>query len=300
MEKNALRTLCLGQGYAEVHHYIWYDAAWNRTLGYVPGPGIELRNPAAAGQEMLRHTLLPGLLAAVDRNRLYEDVFKLCEIGSVFNPTAELTQHRSIGLVSVQRGKKVEDELFSALKGDLETWAWQTLDRPVEFRRPALDDPAPPWVHPQKTAEVWVDDRRLGLVSVVPMALRRAIDEHLGPWGIAWAELDLTPLAALPPADRKLRRIPEYPEVDLDFSMIVPATVAYGQVNAALARLEHPLLRRISYVTSFEGGSLPPGKRSLTYRTRLGADDRTLSEEDLTAFRQAFRDFIVQQGFEMR
>jgi phenylalanyl-tRNA synthetase beta chain len=91
IERKTLDILCLGLGYCEVQLYIWYDEEWTRKLGYEIGSAIELRNPAAAGQQYLRHTLLPGLLAAAERNRRYLDEFKLCEIGSVFPGGAEST-----------------------------------------------------------------------------------------------------------------------------------------------------------------------------------------------------------------
>jgi phenylalanyl-tRNA synthetase beta chain len=301
VEKNTLRTLCLGCGYAEVHRYIWYDADWLRRIGFQPPAGIELRNPSATGQEMLRHTLLPGLLEAVECNRLQEDAFKLLEIGTVFpNSAASSEQRRMLGLVSVQRGKKSEDDLFASLKGEIETWALQALDRSVEYRRPAAGAMAMPWTHPQKAAEIVIEGRLVGVVSIVPLPLRKAMNEHLASWGIAWAELDLGPLMDLPQAEWKLRPIPEFPEVELDFSMLVPASVEYGSVNSALAAFAHPLLRRVQYVTAFEGGSVPAGKRSLTYRVRLSAADRTLSDDDLTAFRQAFHAFLTAHGYELR
>ncbi|HRX86149.1 MAG TPA: phenylalanine--tRNA ligase subunit beta [Phycisphaerae bacterium] len=299
VERDTLRTLCLGCGYSEIHLYMWYDEAWLRQMGVEEPTGIQLRNPAAAGQETLRHTLLPGMLAAADRNRLHFDAFKLCEVGSVFPGGPESAdQQRHLGLIVAQRGKKQEDELFSSLKGDLERWAWQVCGAPASFAKYA--GAAPAWAHDQKTAAVLVGGVTCGTVSVVPLALRRTMDEHLASWSIAWAEIDLTAVLDVKPENLRLRPVAEFPEVDLDFSMLVPAALSYGDVNAKLAALAHPLLRRISYVTAYEGKSLPAGKRSLTYRVRIGADDRTLTDDDLNAFRQHMEAFIRECGFEQR
>lgn len=299
IERDTLRTLCLGRGYSEIHLYMWYDEGWLRNMGWEAPAGIQLRNPAAVGQETLRHTLMPGMLAAADRNRLHYDAFRLCEVGSVFPGGPESTdQQRHLGLIVAQRGKKQEDELFATLKGDLETWAWQVFGAPATFAPHSGD--APPWVHEQKTARVIVGGVACGTVSIVPLALRRTMDEHLASWSIAWAEIDLSALPSVAAEDVRLKPVAEFPEVDLDFSLLVPATMVFGDVNARLAELSHPLLRRISFVAAYEGKSVPAGKRSLTYRVRLGAAERTLTDEDLNAFRSQMEQFIRACGFEQR
>ncbi len=300
IERNSLRQLCLGMGYSEVHLYIWYDDSWLKQLGFAAEPSIELRNPSAAGQSRLRQWLLPGLLQAVDRNRLHSDEFKLCEIGSVFpgEPSSK-EQKRRLALVSAKHGKGIEDDLFMELKGELDTWSWQLLGVSVEFV-PVNGDAVPAWAHGNKSAGVRVGGKRIGQVSVVPLSLRRRIDEHMSTWAIAWAELDLEQLGDVQPTDIRLKAIPEHPEVELDFSLLVDATSRFGAVNEQLSGFAHKLVRRITYVDSYEGKSVPEGKRSLTYRLRLGAEDRTLVDDDMTAVRKEFQKHVVSCGFELR
>ena len=300
IERDTLRMLCLGLGYCEVHRYIWHDDAWLRKLGIEAPAGMELRNPSAAGQHLLRHTLMTGLLQAADRNRLYMDAFRLCEVGSVFPGGPESkAQSRRLGLICAQRGKRAEDDLLAALKGDLETWSWQVLGVPLAFAL-ANETPRPQWAHVQKTAAVTVRGNTVGTVSAVPLTLRRAMDEHLSTWAIAWAEIELEPLASVAADAVTLAAIPEAPEVELDFSVLVDAAVSFGAAGDKLAAFDHPLLRRITYADSYEGKSIPAGKRSLTYRTRIGAADRTLVEEDVADFRKTFEAFITRCGFQLR
>jgi len=299
IERDTLRLLCLGRGFSEIHLYIWYDGAWMRKLKLDIPPGVELRNPAAVGQEVLRHTLIPGMLAAADRNRLHLDAFKLCEVGSVFTGGSDVAdQQRHLGLVAAQRGRKQDDDLLAALKGDIEAWAWRVRGAPATFTR--FSGSAPAWAHDQKTAGIAIGGTSCGLVSVVPLGLRRAMDEHLTSWGIAWAEIDLGAARLAQPVDLRLRPVPEYPEVELDFSMLVPAILTYREVNEKFSRLAHPLLRRASFVTAYEGQSVPAGKRSLTYRLRIGSAERTLTDADLSEFRDRIAEFIRASGFEQR
>ncbi len=62
----------------------------------------------------------------------------------------------------------------------------------------------------------------------------------------------------------------------------------------------HPLVRRLCFVDSYEGGSVAAGKRSFTFRARVGHADRTLAEADLHEFRKAFLAFLGQHALEIR
>ena len=300
LEQRTLRHWTAGLGYSEIHSYLWYDAEWCRILGFSPGKCLELRNPIAAGMHQLRRTLLPGLLAALERNRHHLAEFKLIELGSAFAPDEPQDgQTRRLAVLSARRHKDTEDTLLAELRGAVEIWAWQTLDRPATFRR-TEPDPAQPWQHEQKTAAVVIGEVSCGLVSVLPVSMRRAIDDHLAPWSAAWAEIDLSELVELAPAVMPLEDTPEHPQKNLDFTAVVAAERSYQEVSTQVAGFAHPLLRRITYVTSYAGKSLGPGKRSLTFRASIGCDDRTLVEQDLVSFREAFAEHLAACGLELR
>ncbi len=304
LERRTLGLLCGGMGYAEVHRYIWFEADWLKTLGYEPGPTVVLRNPAAAGQERLRTTLMPGLLSAIDLNRHHLDHFELIEVGSVFQgglsaEQAEQAERRHLGWVVVAPGRKAaqEDALFMRLKSDVETWARQVLDAGVSYEALAPDYP---WEHEAKTAGVSIDGTRIGRITLVPAALKRRIDEHLGAWSMALAELDLSAVVQRRAEARKLVPVPVYPRVDVDFSVLARAELAYAQISRGLAAYDHPLLRRLAYLDAYEGGSVPAGQRSFTFRATLGHAERTLTEQDVQAFRAGFIAHLQAQQLTLR
>ncbi len=300
IERAALRVMVEGLGMTEVHDYIWYDTEWCKKLGYEPSDCLTLRNPAAAGLERLRQSLIPGLLASANLNRYHFDAFKIVELGSAFpKGNGENTEQKRIGVISAVRGKSAEDQRLAELKGAIETWAWQVVSRPATFA-PAEPDASRPWEHGAKTAVVRIGDVDVGRVSAVPLELRQRIDEHLAAWSMVWAEIDIVPLAELGSHVDKLPPIPAFPEVDLDFSVLVDATRRYTDVTAEIARFSELLLRRVSFVDSYEGKSVPEGKRALTFRARIGDAGRTLEERDLVRFREAFQAHLEAGGMELR
>ncbi len=300
LENRTIEHFTAACGFHEINDYIWFEAAWLKKLGVEPGPCVELSNPAGEGLHQLRRTLIPGMLAAVVKNRFFLPAFSLVEIGSIFEPAKpEDGEYRHVGLVVAQRGKGVENNLYARLKGSIETWGWIRFGRRVTFARTAADPPKP-WEHPQRTAAVIIECRDLGRISVIDVALRRAMDEHLGAWSVCWAELRLSGLESLEPMTESLDRIPEFPLVELDFSLLVARSHRFDAVVGKLNAFAHPHLRRMAYVSSYEGDAIDKQQRSLTFRTVLGHPQRTLTDGDVNDFRTAFESHVTHCGYGIR
>lgn len=300
IERSSLQLLTQGLGMTEIHRYLWYDRAWCTEMGYVPGDCLTLRNPAAAGMERLRKSLLPGLLAAADLNRRHFSQFKILELGSVFpGATGTHVERRRIGMLSGVRSKAAEDQRLAELKGNIDTWAWQILSHPATFH-PVEAEPTRPWEHSAKTAGVHIGGREVGRVSAVPFELRRKMDEHLAAWSFVWAELELDGLTDMTADFSKLSPVPAFPEVELDFSVLVDATRRYADVRRAVAEFDDQLLRRITFVDSYDGESAPTGKRAMTLRACIGDPKRTLVDADLVHFREAFQQHLANCRMELR
>ncbi|MDO8628979.1 MAG: phenylalanine--tRNA ligase beta subunit-related protein, partial [Phycisphaerales bacterium] len=315
LEQRSIEYFTTVHAFNEIHGYLWYDSAWLTKIGVDPGPCVELRNPAGEGLHRLRRSLLPGLLAAVARNRFHFDALSLLELGSVFEVAATDPspsqgegrvrvepadlESRCLALVVAARGKRIDDELNARLRSHLSGWSWQRFGQAVRFVE-AQAAPDRPWEHPQRTADLLLNGVLVGRISVIDVALRRAMDEHLAAWGVAWAELRLSGLESVPHAVETLGAVPPFPIVEMDFSILVPKTTRYAEVALKLARFAHPLLRAVRFVTRYEGESVPPDRRSLTFRCTLADDTRTLADADSAAFRSAFEGHLIQCGYEFR
>ena len=298
LENRTLGYFTGTHAFHEIHGYLWYNATWLAQLGIDPGDCVTLRNPAAEGLERLRQHLTPGLLAAVEKNRFHFPALSLIEIGSVFERgQPEDREFRHAAMIVAKRGKRFEAELYGQLQGALQSWCWQCFMRPIGF---APAEPRHSWEHAQHTATVMIGDSEAGRISLIDLSLRRAMDEHLGAWSIAWAELRLTGLEKVGRGSEKLDAIPEFPLVELDFSILVATKTQFETVVGQLGEFTHPLMKRIRFVSSYEGESVGSGQRSLTFRTVVGDDARTLVDADTKAFRQAFETHVAACGYKIR
>ncbi|MBN2563011.1 MAG: phenylalanine--tRNA ligase subunit beta [Phycisphaerae bacterium] len=300
IEERTLQHLCVGGEFVEVHNYIWYDDDWLKTLGFDPGECLTLQNPIAEDCSRFRRTLMPGLIAMAERNRHHHNRFQIVEIGTVFEPgqaEVEQAQHRNMGLVVAQAGKKADAVVWDRLRGALDGWARQVLESQLAYKETKAGRP---WEDADRVAEISVAGRVVGRATILPLACKQRIDERLKAWSIAMCELELTGLADLVGRHEKLSAVPRHPGVRLDFSFLTDGTARYNAIERRLAEFKHPLLRRLSFVDTYQGGSIPAGKRSLMVRADIGLDERTLSDEEIHEFQSAFRGFLTSAGMALR
>jgi phenylalanyl-tRNA synthetase beta chain len=328
IEERTLHHLCLGKDFVEVQNYIWYNDDWLQTLGLNSGDCLTLKNPIAENCSRFRKTLMPGLIAMAERNRHHFTRFQLVEIGTVFEPSVwhrlpaggasrsgprpdveigtvfepgqtevEQAQHRNLGLVVAQAGKKADATVWDRLRAALDAWSRQVLESPLAYKETKA---VRPWEDPDRLGEIVVAGRTVGRVTILPLACKQRIDERLKAWSIALAELDLTALTDLAGRYEKLPPVPKHPQVRLDFSVLADAAVRYADTQRKLAEFNHPLLKRLSFVDAYQGGSIPTDKRSVTFRANIGLDERTLTDEEIRAFQTAFKDFLTSAGMVLR
>jgi hypothetical protein len=91
-----------------------------------------------------------------------------------------------------------------------------------------------------------------------------------------------------------------YPEVDLDLAFEVNDSVTAATIAAAIREAAGPLLVDLSLFDVFRGHPVPDSHRSLAYRLRLQAQDRTLTEEDLSGIQRTVVDRASSAGAVLR
>jgi phenylalanyl-tRNA synthetase beta chain len=80
--------------------------------------------------------------------------------------------------------------------------------------------------------------------------------------------------------------VSRYPSSDIDLAFTVDDAVPAGDVEATLAAAAGDLLESIELFDVYRGEQLGEGRRSLAYRLRFVAQDRTLTDADVAEARQ--------------
>jgi phenylalanyl-tRNA synthetase beta chain len=97
------------------------------------------------------------------------------------------------------------------------------------------------------------------------------------------------------------QEVSRYPASDLDLAFVVPEAVPATDVRATLRRAGGELLESATLFDVYRGAQSGTGRRSLAFRLRYRAADRTLGEAELAAVRQEAIDAVtVGHGGELR
>jgi len=103
---------------------------------------------------------------------------------------------------------------------------------------------------------------------------------------VAWLQLDLQEVLNGPRTRRRYRLVSKYPPSEVDLAFVVPDRVAAVQVERALRATAGSLLARIELFDVYRGVGVADGSRSLAYRLRFQAPDRTLTDAEVAEIRR--------------
>jgi phenylalanyl-tRNA synthetase beta chain len=268
----------------------------------------QVLNPLEADRPQLATTLLPALLEALGRNvsRGLVDV-ALYALAQVVRPTE---QTRGVGLIPVDR--RPTDAEIAMLDASL-----PRQPQHVAAVLAGLREPRGPWGpgrraeaadafeavriiarasgvdvnlraaqylpwHPGRCAEVLVGETPVGHAG----QLHPGVVERSGlPKGTCAIELNLD---ALPSVEAlPAPRVSPFPAVFQDVSLVVSSDVPAQAVEDAVREGAGELLEDIQLFDVFTGPQIGEDRKSLTFALRFRAPDRTLTEDDASAARDA-------------
>ena len=274
-DRRLVREVLVGAGCFETQPMPFVAPGALAAAG-LPEDGITLANPVDDSESVLRTSLLPGQLRAVAHNqRHFNGDVRLFEIGHIYRHAPE------DGLLPDER-----EFLAVALSGCEAPAAVALLDLLADaLALPAVEVRAgePAGLHPTRSAEVSVAGRIRGEVGEVdPQVL-----EACGVSGrVAWLQLDLQSLLNGPRARRRYQPVSKYPPSDVDLAFVVDDAVPALRVERALRASAGSLLARLDLFDVYRGSGVPEGARSLAYRLRFQAPDRTLTDAEIAEARQ--------------
>ena len=243
-----------------------------------------LANPIIEDAAWMRSTLLPGLLNSVRHNFNHgiRDV-RLFEIGRIFSISAsgQLPEETlALGLVATggaleESRAQAERELdFFDLKGALEAAVdWMNLS-PLKFTQGSARH-----LRVGQTALIKLaDETQIGMIGRLGENIATSYKFRQP---VFVAELDLGALLSGPAKAIQYSPLPRYPSVTRDISLLVNRDLALEEIFNAVNEQHVPDCRSVRLVGTFEGGNIPPSKRSVTIRLEYRSDERTLRDEEV-------------------
>src|SRR5690606_4446036 len=267
-------------------------------------PLIKLANPIAADLSTMRPSLLPGLVAAAQRNadRGFADV-ALCEIAATYEGERPVDQRRVAA--GVRRGT-------ARMEGQGRGWAGNVP--PVDVfaakadalavleacglpaDRIQIEAGGPSWYHPGRSGTIKMGPKIiLATFGEFHPRLLEAMDVS-GPLCGFEVFIDAVP-------EPKARATRTKPRLDLspfqavtrDFAFVVSRDVPAGTLVRAALAADKKLITGVNVFDVFEGQSLGEDKKSVAIEVTVQPVDKTLTDEDFEALSKRIVDNVTKQ-----
>ncbi|MEO8099146.1 MAG: phenylalanine--tRNA ligase subunit beta [Acidobacteriota bacterium] len=277
--QHQVREMAVAQGFTEVYNYSFVSEEMAQAFGFDLADHIAVLNPIVADQNLLRTSLLPGIRKNILDNAKNFDQFRLFEIGrEIHSGDDGQIPHFAAAVFAKDDGAS----------GLLELKRLAECLLPGATVRPAAS--TRPFEHPQRACDVIGNGEVAGrLFEFHP----RMVEQGRA----AVLDLNLKILAELQPAGMRYQPLRRHPASEFDLSVVAGARVLIADVQRAIGELAGKPLLAIAFLRDF---ALPTGQRSLSYRLTVGAADRTLSTEEVTAVRTAVIEGMRAAGYELR
>jgi phenylalanyl-tRNA synthetase beta chain len=279
-----VREALTQQGFTEVYNYSFVTRAEAAAFGLDAAEHMTVANPIIAEQELMRRSLLPGIVRNLRHNAKHFESFRLFEIGQEILRQAEgLPQETSRLMAAVYTRETSGSQLFE-------------LKRLAECLAPGLrvrPGAALAHEHPARAASVLLDGAVAGrLFELHPSLL------ETGRAGVL--ELDLEILQNAARSANRHRPLRRFPVSAFDLSVVAGERDLAGDIEARLREAGGPNLLSVEFVRQYSGPPLPEGRKSVSYRVTVGSDEGTLSSEAVGAIRAALIDSLRKSGYELR
>jgi phenylalanyl-tRNA synthetase beta chain len=248
----------------------------------------------------MRTALLTGLIEAFETNVKHgRRSVRLFEIGKRFLARDARPEERETLAILVSGSVDEEDYRsrretdFYDVKGAVEA-VFERLRVPgFTFERVGVE-----YLHSGQAAAVVADGQVLGVFGRLSpeLAARRKFKQP-----VFVAEIALDRLLELEPAPVSYRRLPRFPSVVRDLSIVVPRSVGLAEVQSAVGGLGIAELVDVALYDIFSGGQLPEGHHSVTLRATFRGDDRTLTDDEVAGWHERVVDELARRfGAELR
>lgn len=246
---------------------------------------VALANPLSSDMDVLRPTLLVGLIHALRHNVSRKNYdLSLFEVGRVFTQVnGAMKEERRIAIaLTGQRnplfwsgeGRDAKFDVYD-LKGVLEEFLQHFGVRGVIFSRRAENTALF-----LESATIQIGKLPLGEIGLLLPTLAKQYDLR-DP--VFLAELNLDQLLARRNPAKSFKALPMFPSSRRDVAMLVPEATTHDAVLAIVKQTKPANLETVELFDVFRGKNVPEGQKSVAYAFTYRNPERTLTEAEINA-----------------
>jgi phenylalanyl-tRNA synthetase beta chain len=271
--RRLLREIVVSLGASEAMPNPFLAPGELTKVGLSEDNALRLANPLVAEESVLRTSLLPGMLKSIAYNQSHRirDI-SLFEIGHVYPQGNGILpdEFESLCIMVAGADASIAMDMWSQVSAGLGIGAQLSQDQP------------PAGYHATRSAQLKRGKVELGAVGEIdPTVLANA-----GIVGrVACLEVNLSVVLSEVPKPQSAQLVSKFPSSDFDLAFVVVNTVSAATMVKAIRQAGGNLLVDIALFDIYRGKGVSDDARSLAYRLRLQAPDRTLTDVEVSEVR---------------
>ncbi len=252
---------------------------------------LALANPIAADLSDMRPSLIPGLVAAAQRNadRGFTDT-ALFEVGQIFKgdqPEGQLTAASGVrrALAKASGAGRYWSGGGTADVFDVKADAFGVLMAagapPAALQ---VVPGGPSWLHPGRSGTIQMGPQNvLGYFGELHPRALEALDAE-GPLMAFEVILERIPDAKAKPTRAKPQiELSAFQPVTRDFAFMVDAKAKAGDIVRSAQNVDRKLITNVTVFDVYEGKNIETGKKSIAIAVTLQPRDKTMTDEEIDA-----------------
>lgn len=253
---------------------------------------VVIKNPLGEDTSIMRTTLIPSVMGTLALNHARRnDSAKIYELANVYIPVEGEKlpdEHKNItigmyGGCDFYDMKGIVEELLDALK-------IKDADYVPETENTTF--------HPGRCANLVKDGKKIGVFGEV----HPTVSKNFGmDTRVYICELDLNTLISFYSDSVKYKQLPKYPAVSRDIAMLIDDNINVSKIEKIIKKNAGNILEGYTLFDVYKGSQIPEGKKSVAYSVTFRADDRTLTDDEISAvFDKILAGLKEQLGAELR
>jgi len=149
-----------------------------------------------------------------------------------------------------------------------------------------------PYFHPGKSAGILAGKEEIGELGEIHHDLIEGFDLKKRAFLF---ELNFDRLSKFRLAKSSFSALARFPVIQRDLSIIVDENIPAQEIYQVIASIKDDLVKEVKIFDLYQGDHIPPGKKSLTYRIKYQAPDRTLTDNEVNRIQQRILSNLINK-----
>lgn len=280
-EYEVKRYLATKYNLNEVHSYIWYKSSLLKELN-INKENVKLI--AKSEDNILRDDLALSLLEMAKNNFKYQNSINIFEIGTEIKNNEDC---RSLSIILGNEESQVE-LMYNKAKEIVYSLLKDLKNHEVTFTKSESYE----YYISDYSLDINVSNNSIGQINIVHPKVVNQLSKKKA---IVTINIDFKKYLAIPTNVIEYQEISKYPEVQLDYTIITGKENKYSELFTIINEFKSIIIKNYQLIDIYEDNY----EKKYNIRYTIGANDRTLSQEDLADFKEKFIKHIKKNGFEI-